>query len=251
MNCAETRKLLHAYVDDELDLVRSLEVEQHLKACAQCAAAKDSIRSLRDALQQNDLAYRAPDSLRSEIRKMTVGRASSRAEIETKAPRTSAPTLWLWRLIATGATALAVLTIVLRPGTSDELLNEAVADHVRSLQVNHLTDVASSDQHTVKPWFDGKLDFAPEVKDFAAEGFPLIGGRLDYLGGRTVAALVYHHNKHFINVFVWPDNNVTAEKVESFRGYSVIRFNVNGFNYCLVSDAEGKELSSLGDLLRK
>src|SRR5205823_2595317 len=131
-----------------------------------------------------------------------VGRASPRAGIKTMA-RHGNP--WIWRWIAAGATAFAAFALLLRPaGTSehDLLLNETVAGHVRSLMAAHLTDVASSDQHTVKPWFDGKLDFAPDVKDFAAQDFPLVGGRLDYLHGRAVAALVYRHNKHFINVFV-------------------------------------------------
>src|SRR4029078_5320611 len=106
----------------------------------------------------------------------------------------------------------------------EDFLNQAVATHVRSLMVEHLTDVASTDQHTVKPWFDGKLDFAPEVKDFAAQGFPLAGGRLDYLNGRVVAALVYRRNKHYINVFVWPPASGGSGKliVEKRRGYVVI-----------------------------
>ena len=246
MNCAEIKDLLHAYADGELDLVRNLEVEQHLKSCAKCAAEKNSIQSLRDVLRQNDLAYRAPNSLRKEIRKMVNADVPARGDA-----RPTEIKLWIWKLIAAGATAFAALTIILRPGISgrDQLLNEAVADHVRSLQANHLTDVTSTDQHTVKPWFDGKLDFAPDVKDFAGQGFPLIGGRLDYLKGRTVAALVYKRNKHFINVFIWPTKNTATQTAENFRGYSIINFDANGFHYCLVSDAEGKELSDLANLI--
>lgn len=253
MNCAEIKNLLHAYVDGELDLVRSLEVEQHLKSCAKCAAEKNAIHLLRDALRQNDLAYRAPNALREKV----VGQASCLSSRRSfpKEPRQAGSlshySNWIWKLLAAGATAFAALTILLRTGISehDQLLNEAVADHVRSLQANHLTDVTSTDQHTVKPWFDGKLDFAPDVKDFAEQGFPLIGGRLDYLNGRTVAALVYKRNKHFINVFIWPSKNVAAQIIENFHGYSVINFDTNGFHYCLVSDAEGKELTSLADLI--
>src|SRR6185436_17555679 len=118
------------------------------------------------------------------------------------------------------------------------MLNEAVASHVRSLMVEHLTDVASSDQHTVKPWFNGKVDFAPDVKDFTAQGFPLVGGRLDYLNGRTVAVLVYQRNKHFINVFVSPTESSGRGKLtlEKRRGYSVINRETGGLHYCLVSD---------------
>lgn len=243
MNCAEIHPLLHACADGELDLVRNLEVEQHLKSCAKCAAEKNSIQSLREALRQNDLAYRVPDSLRKEIWKM------ARAVGEESRPREN---VWIWKLLATGATAFAVLTILLRPaGTPDhdQLLDEAVASHVRSLQANHLTDVLSSDQHTVKPWFDGKIDFAPVVKDFADQGFPLIGGRLDYLNGRTVAALVYRRNKHPINVFIWPTKSVAAAATEAYHGYSVIERDANGMHYCFVSDLNATELNELARLL--
>jgi len=249
MNCADIRKLIHAWADDELDLVRSLEVEQHLKSCPACARERDAIQSLRDALRQNDLTFRAPDLLRMEIRKLA--HADEPARDREDAP--SGIQLWIWRLLAGGATAFAVLMIFLRPGISgrEAMLDEAVSDHVRSLQANHLMDVASTDQHTVKPWFDGKLDFAPTVRDFAAQGFPLIGGRLDYLNGRTVAALVYGYEKHFINVFVWPSATATATApvLETDRGYSVINFDADGFHYCIVSDAEGKALSELAGLI--
>src|SRR5205814_6154464 len=159
--------------------------------------------------------------------------------------------LLLWKSLAFGAAVLALLAIVLRPMGHDHFLNDAVESHVRSLMVDHLTDVASSDQHTVKPWFDGKIDFAPEVKDFAAQGFPLLGGRLDYVDGRTVAAIVYGHNKHFINVFIWPVPMTSSgkEKVEKHRGYSVTTRETNGLRYCFVSDLNEKELSELSHLL--
>jgi anti-sigma factor RsiW len=243
MNCAEMHPLLHACADGELDLVRNLEVERHLKSCAKCAADKNFIQSLRAALQQSDLAYRAPDSLRNELRKM------ARAAGEENRPREN---VWIWKLLAAGATAFAVLTLFLRPAEMsdhDQVLNEAVASHVRSLQANHLADVLSSDQHTVKPWFDGKIDFAPVVKDFADQGFPLIGGRLDYLNGRTVAALVYRRNKHPINVFIWPVKNVTTATTETYHGYSVIERDANGMHYCFVSDLNATELNELASLL--
>jgi anti-sigma factor RsiW len=249
MTCADSRKLIHAYSDGELDLVRSLEVEEHLKSCAECVRERDGIQSLRDALRQNDLTFRAPNSLRTEIREM------ARADEPARENAWPGIQLWIWRLIAGGATAFAILTIVSRFGVSggDQLMDDAVAAHIRSLQANHLMDVVSTDQHTVKPWFDGKLDFAPAVHDFAAQGFPLIGGRLDYLNGRTVAALVYGYKKHFINVFVWPSATAkaTAPVLESYHGYSVINFDADGFHYCIVSDAEGKALSELPGLLER
>jgi anti-sigma factor RsiW len=128
-----------------------------------------------------------------------------------------------------------------------------VAGHVRSLMAGHLMDVVSTDQHTVKPWFNGRLDFAPDVKDFAAQDFPLVGGRLDYLGDRPVAALVYRRNKHVINVFVWPaaDTSEAPKETQNLRGFNIINRQANGLRYCLVSDLNEKELRDLADLLGK
>lgn len=250
MNCAESRRLLHAYIDDELDLVNGLALESHLKNCNGCAAEKKSLRSLRSAFRNSDLAYRAPDSLKKDLRQFV------RDLKEEKNPRKNFDLQWLWKFFAFGATAYALLTLFLRPaGISehDAFLNEVITSHVRSLQVEHLTDVISSDQHTVKPWFDGKLDFAPNVKDFASDGFPLIGGRLDYLNGRAVAALVYRHNKHLINVFIWPAKNSDPAKtqIENRLGYSVIYGSANAMNYCFVSDLNEKELAGLAELIEK
>jgi len=245
MTCAESRLLLHAHADGELDVASSLDLERHLKTCVACAGEKQSVHSIKAALRQSSLRYDAPDSLRNEVRRMT--RTSGGAT----SPRFHS--LLLWRFLAFGATAFAVLAVLLPPARNserDQLVNEAVASHVRSLMAEHLTDVASSDQHTVKPWFNGKLDFAPEVKDFAAQGFPLVGGRLDYLNGHAVAALVYRRNKHFINVFVWPAQNAGHGKsdLQKHRGYSVINRDADGLRYCVVSDLNEKELAEFAKL---
>lgn len=245
MNCSEMNLLIHAYADGELDVVRSLDVEQHVKNCSGCAAKLNSLKSLRNAFKESELAYRAPASLRREVRRI------AHPAIDESRPFNLQ---WLWRWIAVGATAVAVLAIALRPTgiTPDEaLLNDVVSSHVRSLMAGHLTDVLSSDQHTVKPWFAGKLDFSPDVKDFAAQDFPLVGGRLDYVNGRTVAALVYRHNKHLINVFIWPVTSVggLAEKSTNYRGYHVIDWEKNGFHYSLVSDMDENGLEQLAGLL--
>jgi anti-sigma factor RsiW len=133
-----------------------------------------------------------------------------------------------------------------RPGTDQLLATQLIASHVRSLMANHLTDVASSDQHTVKPWLDAKLDFAPPVVDLASEGFPLIGGRLDYLDNRTVAALVYQRRKHFINLFVWPaESNATrATKAMSRHGYQLLNWVESDFDYWAVSDVNVNDLQT-------
>ena len=246
MNCPEIRLLLHAHADGELDAANSLELERHLKTCAACAAENKSLQSLRAVWRGGDLNYRAPDSLRKDLRQFV-----SDLSDEKNARREFNPQ-WLWKFLAFGATAFALLTVFLRPAGiagRDRLLDEAVASHVRSLQVEHLTDVVSSDQHTVKPWFDGKLDFAPDVKDFTAQDFPLVGGRLDYLNGRAVAALVYRHNKHFINVFVWPAAEAVKPETEMRRGYVIINCATNGLHYCLVSDMNATDLGELAGLL--
>ena len=245
MNCAEIRLLLHAHIDGELDAANSLELERHLKTCAACAAEKTALKSLRGAFQGGELNFRAPDSLKQDLRQFVRdlgGEVNSRKAFDPQ---------WLWKFLAFGATAFALLTLFLRPaGISghDQLLDEVVSSHVRSLQVEHLTDVVSSDQHTVKPWFDGKLDFAPDVKDFAAQGYPLVGGRLDYLDGRTVAALIYRHKKHFINVFVWPAAEPEKMATEMRRGYAIINCATNGLHYCLVSDVNPTDLGALASL---
>jgi anti-sigma factor RsiW len=245
MNCTEMNLLLHAYADGELDAVRSLEVEQHAKSCAACAAKMNSLKALHSAFKESDLAYSAPVSLRRSVRQI----ARPSGDRETRFPR---DLQWFWKWLAVGATAMAILAIVLRPmgiSPNDELVGEVVSAHVRSLMADHLTDVLSSDKHTVKPWFAGKLDFSPGVTDFADQGFTLVGGRLDYLNGRTVAALVYKHNKHFINVFIWPEANTSALEQKSYHGYNIISFDANGFQYYLVSDMDEEGLTQLAGLL--
>lgn len=244
MNCAEMNLLLHAYADGELDVVRSLEVEQHMKSCAACAAKMNSLKALQSAFKESDLAYSVPASLRRSVREI----ARPSEDRETRRP----PDLqWFWKWLAIGATAVAVLAIVLRPAgiSQNELVGEVVSAHVRSLMADHLTDVVSSDQHTVKPWFAGKLDFSPSVTDLADQGFALVGGRLDYLNGRTVAALVFKHNKHFINVFIWPAVNAGASEQESYRGYNIVSFVANGFQYYVISDMDEPGLTQLASLL--
>lgn len=246
MNCNEINPLLHAYVDSELDIVRSLDVERHLKTCAACTSAKRALQSLRSTLRHSDLAYSAPASLRERI----LTEVSERPP--KPQPRDSNPRLWQW--LAVGALGFAVLTLVLRPAAiseRDQFIDQAISGHVRSLQVGHLTDVASTDQHTVKPWFNGKIDFAPEVKDLAAQGFPLIGGRLDYLNDQTVAALVYKRNKHTINVFIYPVKNAEAKSTETRRGFNVITEDLDGLRYCIVSDLNATELGEFAKLLKE
>ena len=248
MSCTEPKDLVDAYLDRELDLAKSLDIEAHLKECTVCSEAYEEGRRLRTILSDGELYFRAPAELRSGIRK------SLRHNTKTNPRRRS----FTWRAMAFGAplalAATVLLTIIpLQKGrtTNDLLVDEIVSGHVRSLMADHLTDVASSDKHTVKPWFDGKLDFSPVVVDLADHGFPLIGRRLDYLGNRSVAALVYGRQKHFINVFVWPsargdDRSPTLSR----HGFNVTHWKTSEMTYWAVSDLNAGELEEFAGLIR-
>jgi anti-sigma factor RsiW len=247
MNCNEANELIHGYFDGELDLVRSLAVEQHLKDCPACAQAHRERQALRAAITAGAPYFDAPKGLGTRVRS-ALRQASG--EGLRGGPRTRR---WGWdwnwpSFLAPVATAALVLLIALpmitHRATEDRLAEEIVSAHVRSLMVDHKTDVTSSDQHTVKPWFDGKLDFAPPVVDLAEHGFPLAGGRLDYVQGRPVAALVYQRHKHFINLFIWPapGSSERAEKMAVRQGYNLIRWNASGMSFWAASDLNRAEL---------
>ena len=254
MSCELTQRFVPGYLDGELDLVRTIEVETHLKSCAACAQELESQQALRDALRRSSLAYTAPAVLRDRIQSSL--RASSGADVQGS--KIKWPSLNFWQL--TGAFAMLALVSIsgwqwashFRATSSDQrIAAEIFASHVRSLEANHLMDVASTDQHTVKPWFDGKLDFSPPVEDLAGDGFPLVGGRLDYLQGREVAALVYQRRKHFINVFVWPDTRASSssQTIQPQQGYNMTRWSHGGFQFWAVSDVNAQDLADFVRLL--
>jgi anti-sigma factor RsiW len=248
VSCTEPKDLVHAYLDRELDLARSLEIEAHLRECAVCSEAYEEARRLRTVLSDGELYFSAPADLRSGIRKALRHSAktdSRRRFFTSRAMAFGAP-------IALAATIfLTIIPLLKGRPTNDVLVDEIVSAHVRSLMADHLTDVASSDKHTVKPWFDGKLDFAPMVVDLADHGFPLIGGRLDYLGNRSVAALVYGRQKHFINVFIWPSARVDDRSPTLSRhGFNVIHWKTSEMTYWAVSDLNAGELEEFAGLIR-
>ena len=261
MNCQETRVLLHAFLDDELDPVRSLDVQSHLDACPDCAREHAAHRSLRAALRDEALYFRSPAGLENRVR----AALGSRGAIERRAgwlDGVGALVRMRWAWLPAGATAalLAVTVITIwRFGAppsgrmADNLLGrEVVASHVRSLMAGHLTDVPSSDHHTVKPWFNGRLDFSPPVKDLAAQGFALVGGRLDYLAGRPVAALVYQRRLHVINLMVWPAPGVPDRSsiAATDQGYHVLHWTQAGMTYWAVSDLNENEMQEFATLLQ-
>jgi anti-sigma factor RsiW len=252
VSCETTRPLIEAYVDGELDLVRTVEIEQHLQGCAACTRVYRNQQALHAALASaaGALYYTAPAGLQRRIQDSV-----RKAEPER-------PVRWVlpWRnlsLVAAVAVLLlaswAVLRFASAPSGDALLAQEVVAGHVRSLQANHLGDVISTDQHTVKPWFDGKIDFAPPVNDFAAQGFPLWGGRLDYLDNRPVAALVYQKQKHFINVFIWPasQGGSTTPQALTEQGYNLEHWVQGGMNYWVISDVNSADLHTFVQLLQK
>ena len=250
MSCELTQSVLHGYMDGELDAARAADFERHLVSCAECVAALEAQEALRASLQRSGLYERAPQTLRKKVR------ADLGSPLLSQMPLTGASRKPSWTWLAIAATLfLAVLTgwslVQLRGDMGKSQYASAIVDaHLRSLQPGHLEDVLSTDQHTVKPWFDGKLDFAPPVRDFAGDGFPLQGGRLDIVHGRTVAVLVYARRKHIVNVFIWPTGERdSAPRSGSHLGYQWVAWRKGGMEMCAVSDVAAAEIDTLRRLL--
>jgi anti-sigma factor RsiW len=250
--------LVQAELDGELDAAQAAALEMHRRNCAICQEAQAELLRTR-ALLRSEPYEATPDDVRARI--MARLRQVQPQAVPIAAPR-PARSWWGWLggpglgfgLGAACAAALAFLVVL--PQRND-LVDAVVADHIRALQPGHLEDVVSTDQHTVKPWFDGRIDFAPPVKDFAAEGFPLKGGRLDYLDNRPVAALVYQRDKHIIDLYVWPAGatpaHLTSESSSqgAIQGYNVAHWTVDGMNFWAVSDVERGQLDDFVALWRK
>jgi len=269
MNCEQAIKLIDGYLDGELDPIASQAIEQHLRECHNCDQAYKTHGSLIRAIGNATPYFKASAELReriqSSLRKETTGdpvRNGVRgAQVlfhkREREPRSIlSETPWLGLAAALIFAAIIIFNVVprlQRPGADQFLVTQLIASHVRSLMANHLTDVASSDQHTVKPWLDAKLDFAPPVIDLSSEGFPLVGGRLDYLDNRPVAALIYQRRKHFINLFVWPTGADTARSTKAMtrEGYQLLHWKDSDFNYWAVSDVNEKELQEFKQLFEQ
>ena len=256
--CLERELLLHGLADGELDAANALIMEEHLRSCSGCAATFGEIIRQKKLFKNAGLRFDASPALRDRIRRAIA--AGSEEEVlparpsfkPLRSPRTS-PRSWFPQAgIAFSAAALAasLLLFVSSQNPAPSLDDELVAGHVRSLLASHLTDVPSSDQHTVKPWFLGKLDFAPPVVDLSKKDFPLIGGRLDYIGGRVVAAIVYKRHGHVINLFVWPAGKQQAVP-ETAEGYHLLSWTRGGFSYAAVSDLNPDELREFKSALEE
>ena len=266
MNCEDATELMDGYLDGELDPITSQTIEQHLQECHKCDQAYKMNGSLIRAIGNATPYYKAPAQLRERVQASLREETAERSRRSGPVPRDARPlitkkqpeprsilfgTSWNWLALAAAVVFAAIITWnvlprLQRPGNDQFLATQLIAGHVRSLMANHLSDVASSDQHTVKPWLDAKLDFAPPVVDLSSEGFPLIGGRLDYLDNRPVAALVYQRRKHFINLFVWPaaPDETRTPKTITHQGYQLLHWVNSDFNYWAVSDVSDNDLQA-------
>ena len=262
MNCEEATKLLDGYLDGELDPITSQQIEQHLRDCRTCEQGYDAHVALTHAISRGAPYYKAPaelrqrvhSSLRDALGAKDMRNAATENQLLVTRPRAERRFVvsempWNWLALAAAIILAAIIVSNLlprlqQPGSDQFLATQLIASHVRSLMANHLTDVPSSDQHTVKPWLDAKLDFAAPVVDLSGEGFPLIGGRLDYLDNHAVAALIYQRRKHFINLFIWPTTPGAAEtkKTMTRQGYHLLHWVDSDLNYWAVSDVSDSDL---------
>jgi len=250
LDCKTCDELIHGYLDHELDAATTARVAGHLAGCAECARRYEQARQLIDDVKHRAPYYRAPEALHLSLLGVAPERSSVVADFMQGLRALSGR--WWAPVFSTLALSLAVMLYVVTPSAEQPWLDEAVSSHVRSLMAEHLNDVVSSDRHTVKPWFTGKLDFAPPVFDYAAQGYPLLGGRLDYLQHQTAAALAYRHAKHTINLFILPTAEADrARESLSLRGYNVVSWRRDHLRFILVSDLEKGELEAFGQLIEK
>ena len=243
MACNEASRV-QAYLDGEN--VETSAVEQHLETCAECAQLRDDTLALRAAIREHASYHRTDAALRGKIiRRLGHAEGSGRSSWLS-------PSFWMGALGGTLATACAAALAfaLLLPPQSARLEDDVMSAHLRSLMPGHLIDIASSNHHTVKPWFAGRADVSPPVADFAREGYTLVGGRADYVDGAHAAVTIYRHGAHIINVFAWPARGQSLPNLSSRNGYHIVFWSAGGVEYCAVSDTALDELLGLVRLLK-
>jgi len=244
VDCTDARRLMYVWLDGEAPPDDAAAIRAQVSDCAVCARRRDEAVALSELLRSLPY-YPAPAALRQTIR--------ARLDSPTRSPARRP----LAMILAAGAAAAAMLAVVMlgpmrqpAPAADAQLRDAIAAAHVRSLMLpDHLADVPSSDQHTVKPWFDGKLDFAPPVVDLAASGYPLIGGRLEYVAGHPAAGLVYKRRQHVINLFVWPDASRVPLSRAAVRGFNLYHWTAGGMTFWAASDVNEQELAAFARLI--
>jgi anti-sigma factor RsiW len=235
MICEEMQLLIQAELDGELPAAEIARLQAHLNGCASCTAKQRRLQDLSAQLRSSGLDFAAPAMLRASLMRDQKTRMRRRTWHSW-----AGPGAWF----GIDAALAACLMLAVLPGTGESLPDAVVAAHIRALQPGHLIDVLSTDKHTVRPWFDGKLPFAPPVKDLSAAGFPLYGGRLDYVDGHIAAGLIYRAGPHMINLFVWPSTHVGIDRTGVRDGYNFVRWNADGMAFWAVSDLNAAELAS-------
>ena len=248
MQCDKVRPRLEAYIDGELGERERAEVLDHLGDCHDCYPEAAALQRLHDGIRQVAPSYRAPEALRSRIRFALRQEAAARARSARAAPGWLAYAASILLAVALGSGGTLLIT---GERQEDAVANELIDSHLRSLLGSHLTDVASSDQHTVKPWFAGRSDLSPPAVDLAAKGFPLVGGRLDLIVGKPVPALVYRRREHVINVFVLPASRGDLGVTLSRRGYSLRHWSAGDLGFWAVTDAAPAELAEFERVFRE
>jgi len=253
--CPEWHIMLHGFIDGELDSVHAAQFEDHLGTCENCRAEIERVGAVRKIVDQDGVRWKPPEALRSQVLSML---SFEQAATTSGLPTQHQPPLWRrtldfirhWSFVPSLAVlAASGFLFVNAPSQTLLLQDEIMASHVRSMMADHLTDVLTSDQHTVKPWFNGKIDFSPPVSDLAKDGFPLVGGRVDYVGGRTVAALVYRRHGHIINLFIWPAAS-GARTTTEHDGYNMAQWSAGALMFWAISDVASGDLAEFESFFR-
>lgn len=249
----EWADLLHGFIDGELDSTNATRFEAHLATCGDCTREMEEALMVKRLAGREGVKWRAPDAVHARIQTALALEQVMMARAMAATIQTEGPWLRLWRFVrqwsfvpSIAALAASLMLVLNLPQQGQMIEDQLLASHVRSMLADHLTDVLTSDQHTVKPWFSGKIDFSPPVVDLAAQGFPLVGGRVDYLNGRVVAALIYHRHGHIINLFIWPGSPAARSNAEK-EGYNFAEWYADGLVFWAVSDVSASDLSAFRD----